>query len=89
MDEKLLKIDEVMARVGIGRSTIFLWVRDGSFPAPIYLSPRQTRWTNSSINEWIEERIRISREGGVERCITPNGPSGKYATQKEAGGLSN
>jgi prophage regulatory protein len=54
LQDALLTVKTVMAHVGLGRSTIHLKVKDGTFPAPIRLSSRCVRWTSSSIRQWID-----------------------------------
>jgi len=43
---------EVSTRLGIGRSTLWAWVAQGRFPAPVKIGPRASRWTDSSIRQW-------------------------------------
>ncbi len=56
--EKLLRLPEVEARVSIRKSQIYACVKAKTFPAPIKLSTRAVAWTESSISNWINERIR-------------------------------
>ena len=50
----LLRIKQVMEAVGLGRSTIYAKVKDGSFVRPIHLSARATRWDSEEIRAWIQ-----------------------------------
>ena len=50
----LLRIQDVMKKTGIAKSTIWLWVNEDKFPKPIKLSKRITVWDESEIDEWIE-----------------------------------
>ena len=45
----LLRIQDVMKKTGIEKSTIWLWVKEGKFPKPIKLSPRITVWDECEI----------------------------------------
>lgn len=38
--------------LGVSRQTIWRWVREGKFPAPIKLGPNCTRWKVSDIEAW-------------------------------------
>lgn len=38
----LLRIQDVMKKIGIAKSTIWLWIEENKFPKPIKLSPRIT-----------------------------------------------
>ena len=44
MSQSLLRLPEVMARVGWGRSTIYLKIKAREFPSPVRLGPRSVAW---------------------------------------------
>ena len=52
--ERVLKLKEVIAIVGISRSSIYALVQRGDFPAPIKLSLRSCGWLKSEIDRWIQ-----------------------------------
>ena len=52
--DRLLRRREVEAVVGLGRSTIYAKVADGSFPRPVNVTSRDVRWRASEVREWIE-----------------------------------
>lgn len=54
LKDALLTVKTVMATTGLARSTIHNKVKDGTFPAPIRLSARCSRWTSQSIQQWIQ-----------------------------------
>jgi prophage regulatory protein len=58
---KFLRLTEVRKRVPYSRSTIYLKVSRGEFPAPIELGARAVGWLESEIDEWIESRIGKGR----------------------------
>ena len=54
---RLLRIAEVVARTGLGRSTIYEWSADGRFPAPVRLpgacrAGSRPKWTSGSTSGW-------------------------------------
>jgi prophage regulatory protein len=51
-----LRLKDVVKRVPVAKSTIWLWVSDGKFPRPVKLSERVTAWPVSSIERWEAER---------------------------------
>ncbi len=51
-----LRIKDLVKRVPVAKSTIWLWVSNGRFPAPVKLSERVTAWPVSSIERWEAER---------------------------------
>lgn len=42
--------------VPFSNATLWRKVKDGSFPAPVKLSPRVTAWDVRKVREWIESR---------------------------------
>ena len=61
---RLLRISEVAARTGLGRSTIYEWSADGRFPAPVRLGGRVARWVEAEVDEWLRKWLEKRR--GVE-----------------------
>lgn len=53
--EKLIRIPRVMELVGIKKSTVWLWVKQGKLPQPKKLSSRVTVWRESEIIDYIEK----------------------------------
>lgn len=50
------RLPAVMQATGLGRSTIYRLVADGSFPAPVHLGPRAVGWRWSDLDQWGESR---------------------------------
>jgi prophage regulatory protein len=57
-----LRRKDVQFRTGLARSTIYLYVQQGSFPKPVTLGPRAVAWLESEVSAWITERVRIARD---------------------------
>lgn len=53
----LLRLPQVQARTGLGRSTIYLKISQGQFPAPVKLGARAVAWPESEVTRWIRSRI--------------------------------
>jgi|TARA_R110002033_G_scaffold100404_3_gene148806 prophage regulatory protein len=52
-----IRIQDVMKKTGIARSTIWLWVKENRFPKPVKLSPRITVWEEDKIQEWQKAQL--------------------------------
>jgi prophage regulatory protein len=50
------RLPTVIQATGLGRSTIYRLVADGSFPRPVYLGPRAVGWRWSDLDRWSESR---------------------------------
>lgn len=59
--ERLLRMNEVMLRLGLGRSSIYELVRRGQLCPPLKLGVRASAWPQSAIDAFIAERLRASR----------------------------
>ncbi|WP_300496783.1 AlpA family transcriptional regulator [Sphingomonas sp.] len=51
---RLLRLPEVMARVGLKRSAIYQRMSDGRFPRSRSLGPKCTVWVEAEIDAWIK-----------------------------------
>lgn len=51
----LLRKPQVLARLGIPKSSWERGVRQGRYPKPIKIGPRAVAWTSSSIDRLIED----------------------------------
>ena len=61
MEPQILRLNDVKAKTGLSRSTIYLRMEEGTFPKKISLGSRAVGWINSEVIEWIEQRIGESR----------------------------
>lgn len=53
----ILRRDKVQARTGLSRSSIYQMMADGRFPKPISIGVRAVGWLETSVNDWIKDRI--------------------------------
>ena len=47
---------ELAVKLGIHRTTLFRWVRQGRFPSPVYLTPTKPVWPDADYQSWRDER---------------------------------
>lgn len=52
--KRLLRINQVLARIPISRSSFWEGCRNGRFPQPIKIGPRTTVWREEDIDAFIE-----------------------------------
>ncbi|QLA16239.1 helix-turn-helix transcriptional regulator [Desulfolutivibrio sulfoxidireducens] len=55
--ERLIRLPEVLARVGYKRSRFLDLVRQGVFPRPVRIGPRAVAWQESVIDEVVARII--------------------------------
>lgn len=61
--ERVLRLREVIARVGLKRSCIYGLIKNGQFPEPIRLTRAAVGWLETDISNWISKRA--ARRGGA------------------------
>ncbi len=52
---RLLRLPDVMARVGMKRSAIYQRMNEGRFPKSRSLGPKCAVWVEAEIDEWISK----------------------------------
>ena len=57
---RFLRLQNVKAKVGYGRSAIYEKIKTGEFPKPYPLGARAVGWLADDIEAWIEARIRAA-----------------------------
>jgi prophage regulatory protein len=56
LPRQLARLPAVLKLTGLGRSTIYRWIAEGSFPAPVRLGPRAVAWRWSDLERWTQSR---------------------------------
>lgn len=74
-EERLLRVGDVSAVVGVSRAHIYHLMKQGSFPRPIALSRNCARWVHSEIQSWVRARIDTADRSGRSEGVTMSGPA--------------
>lgn len=53
----ILRLKQVKARTGLGRSTIYERIKAGSFPTQFSLGARAVGWLESDVEVWIAAQV--------------------------------
>jgi prophage regulatory protein len=59
---RIYRIKEVCCLTGLKPSTIYKLVREKSFPPSISLTSRSTGWDSTSVQGWIDARIKEAKQ---------------------------
>ncbi|WP_297923370.1 AlpA family phage regulatory protein [Metallibacterium sp.] len=73
---RLLRLAVVLELTGLGRTTVFDYVRLGKFPAPVPLTATARAWRSDEIENWIAERIAARDAKTSSRPDVQNGAGG-------------
>lgn len=60
---RILRISDVVAYVGLSRSTIYFLIKSRAFPAPVKIG-KCSCWLISDIDNWIENKFCTQQNGG-------------------------
>ena len=85
MPHTMLRFPTVKARKSLSRSTIYLRISRGTFPAPVSLGGRAVGWIKAEVNAWLTARIAqrrliAARGAGLQAAF-----AGKLKDQIEQG----
>lgn len=58
---RIIRLPDVEAKTGLGRSTIYALIKQGRFPAQIKLSERASGWIESEIEDYLKQKVNIAR----------------------------
>lgn len=53
---RLLRLPEVIKITGLGRDTIYRYIREGRFPRQRRLSERTSGWREDEVQAWVDSR---------------------------------
>jgi prophage regulatory protein len=56
MATKVLRLPDVLATVGVKKSSIYKWIREGRFPAPVRLGENSVGWREADVETWLAAR---------------------------------
>lgn len=56
MSSRILRMREVIQRIGLSRSTIYKLMENNEFPRPMKLGSQAIGWRDTDIEAWIENR---------------------------------
>ena len=58
---RLMTVQEVAAACGISVPSVWRWARQGTFPTPVRVAKRSTRWRRNEIEAWLAS-LRPTRD---------------------------
>ena len=64
--DRILRMPVLIETVGVAPATLYRWIQEGRFPAPLQLGRNSVGWRASEVEEWIETRTRAATPAGAE-----------------------
>lgn len=59
---KFYRLPQLKANLKVSGSSIWAWVKAGTFPKPIKLSANVTAWLAEDVDAWAQARIAASQK---------------------------
>lgn len=60
--DRIVRLNTVLARTGLSRSTLYRKIREGTFPAQVRISIHGAGWRESALNRWIADPVGFRPE---------------------------
>lgn len=57
----ILRLKDVLKRIGLSRATIYRWIDADLFPKPVRLGPNSIGWREEDLTTWERSRINEPR----------------------------
>lgn len=54
---RLIRLPEVLERVGLSRSTIYTRIKEGTFPSPVKIGEKSMAFLEADVDAWILDRL--------------------------------
>ncbi|WP_229259345.1 helix-turn-helix transcriptional regulator [Duganella aceris] len=55
---RLIRLPEVMSICGLARSTVYLYIQRGEFPAPVKITRQASAWSLEEVQAWVAGRLQ-------------------------------
>ena len=85
MQTTILRLPAVKSRTGLSRSTIYLRIKEGSFPAPVSLGARAVGWPSTEIDALNAARIAGKSEDEICALVIDLATWRKTRAQQQLG----
>lgn len=59
INERIIRMPEVMRMVGLSSATIYRRIKAGEFPGPVKLGKHASGWLLSAVQGWIQKQAGL------------------------------
>ena len=73
MEERLLRLPDVVSRIGLKRASIYRAIAAGELEGPIRISQRSVAWRESAIRDFIARKIAAAGHDPRQMIHTETG----------------
>lgn len=65
--DRILRINTVLERTGLSRSTMYRKMQNGTFPKNVQISTRCAGWRESAVAEWLKNPMFYDADDHSQR----------------------
>ena len=58
--DRILRLNTVLDRTGLSRSTLYRKIQTGTFPKQVRIAARCAGWRESAVNDWVRNPMFYS-----------------------------
>lgn len=97
-EPRILRLTEVLERVGLGRSSVWRMVKEERFPAPRRLSTKAIGWLDKEIDDWLKARrgttdspkhaSEKTKRQAIDRRVVTSTPPRNQSTRHASGNVA-
>lgn len=84
--ERILRINAVLDRTGLTRSTLYRKIQEGTFPKQVRLSTRCAGWHESAVNTWLMDPMLYCVTDDPDRLTSAASPMHRTQSRQRAAG---
>ena len=66
----IYRLPDVKASIGLSRSTLYSWIKNGLFVRPISLGARSVGWLSTEVQALINARVCGKSEAEIKALVT-------------------
>ena len=56
INDRMLKIGEVLELAGLSKPSVYRRMKDSNFPQPKAMGPRAVGWSETEVRQWLSDR---------------------------------
>ena len=72
---RFLRPRDVLALIGVSRTTLWRMVRAGRFPAPVRITERSAGFLQETVESWMRSRVAGVAWSVSEKNVVADGPA--------------
>lgn len=81
---QIIRLPAVLDMLSVSKPTIYNWIKQGNFPAPLKIGPKASGWLLAEIEAWIAEHatkrvatIARGKDAPRREAFQSQGPGGR------------